>query len=97
MINICSTYFGQDFPQTFRKREREKERTDWNKKAYVWRHDFRLTQFQRRDAFRFPALRHGCLSWRAGPVAQSRLNLGHYFVGRSHRVRRQPDGRPTTI
>jgi hypothetical protein len=36
--------FGQEFPEAFQQRHREKERASWNKGAYVLRHDFSLTQ-----------------------------------------------------
>ena len=34
--------FGQEFPATFRQRDRTKERASWNKGANVLRHDFSL-------------------------------------------------------
>jgi len=46
-MNARSTYFGQEFPSTFRQREREKERAAWNKNANVLRHGFSLTQFSK--------------------------------------------------
>jgi hypothetical protein len=43
-MNARSTYFGQEFPSSFRLREREKERAAWNKSANILRQKLSLSQ-----------------------------------------------------